>query len=411
MVEKLIIRDFGPIKNIEIELRKLNILIGEQATGKSTVAKVLCVCRYFSYIIPNNYNQLSIPDTPFSEGLNAWGLYGFLQPNSYIEYSCKHYRLIAKNEIKVEKEFDEDSGETKDFHTREFTAKLEDISEDFKKLRQDLEAVRIKVDNDYDPRIYEWRIPETFFQNQVKKVLDNPIYIPADRGLQSIFSLGKSSIQNISDALFNFFAKSDQIVRSFRIETFIDPIDVIYKNENGKGLFKRKGDDSFYNLSSGADGYKSTIPIVLLTKYYSERKRKKTLVIEEPEISLFPITQKKIVEFLVNQINDYEHQIFLTTHSPYVLTSLNNLIYAFEVGKKNDEVGKIVDKKYWINKDDVSAYILKYDKKLQGTIQEEILDSEGLLEAQKIDGVSAILNSDFDKLMNIELGIANENTN
>lgn len=43
-MEKIIIRNFGPIKNIEFNLDKqFNVVIGEQATGKSTLAK----CIYF----------------------------------------------------------------------------------------------------------------------------------------------------------------------------------------------------------------------------------------------------------------------------------------------------------------------------------------------------------------------------
>ncbi|MEO7801731.1 MAG: AAA family ATPase, partial [Ginsengibacter sp.] len=41
MKEKLIIKNFGPIKSVEIELRMFNVLIGDQGTGKSTIAKVL----------------------------------------------------------------------------------------------------------------------------------------------------------------------------------------------------------------------------------------------------------------------------------------------------------------------------------------------------------------------------------
>ena len=49
--ERLVIMNFGPIKSVDLKLGKMTILIGEQATGKSTIAKVLSVCRYFSYIV------------------------------------------------------------------------------------------------------------------------------------------------------------------------------------------------------------------------------------------------------------------------------------------------------------------------------------------------------------------------
>ena len=49
MNEKLIIRNFGPIKDVELDLRKINIFIGDQGTGKSTVAKVLYAVKSASY--------------------------------------------------------------------------------------------------------------------------------------------------------------------------------------------------------------------------------------------------------------------------------------------------------------------------------------------------------------------------
>lgn len=41
-MEKIIIKDFGPIEYIDFSLEKsFNIIIGEQATGKSTLAKLI----------------------------------------------------------------------------------------------------------------------------------------------------------------------------------------------------------------------------------------------------------------------------------------------------------------------------------------------------------------------------------
>ena len=40
-MQKIIIRNFGPIKECEIDLAQFIVLTGAQATGKSTVAKVV----------------------------------------------------------------------------------------------------------------------------------------------------------------------------------------------------------------------------------------------------------------------------------------------------------------------------------------------------------------------------------
>ena len=38
-MQKILIKNNGPIKELQMEIEKFNLLIGEQATGKSTVAK------------------------------------------------------------------------------------------------------------------------------------------------------------------------------------------------------------------------------------------------------------------------------------------------------------------------------------------------------------------------------------
>ena len=43
---RLIIRNIGPIKDIDIELNKVNVFIGEQSSGKSTIAKIVSFCSW-----------------------------------------------------------------------------------------------------------------------------------------------------------------------------------------------------------------------------------------------------------------------------------------------------------------------------------------------------------------------------
>ena len=43
---QLIIKNIGPIKEINIELNKINVFIGPQSSGKSTISKILCHCQW-----------------------------------------------------------------------------------------------------------------------------------------------------------------------------------------------------------------------------------------------------------------------------------------------------------------------------------------------------------------------------
>jgi predicted ATPase len=396
--EKLIIRNFGPIKSVELDLGRFNILIGEQATGKSTVAKLLAVCRYFSYII-----DIDDPlQRNFEEGLSAWGLFESIQDDTFISYECKHYSLTVKR-ITVKEHDRDQEGDYFEYEAFALAPTLTPLSKEFSDLIVRLKELKPKPKSIFETLVdlesINWRIPTSFFQNEVARVMDNPFYLSEERRLQSIFSLGKSSIQNLSDSLFNQFAKLDRIARLFTNETVIEPLDIIYKNENGRGFIKSSKHD-FLSLFNAASGYQSTIPIVLLTKYYLDiRRRSKTFIIEEPESGLFPTAQNKLIQYLVDKIMNYGNSMLVTTHAPYILTSLNNLMYAYQVGQTNsEEASKIIDDNYWLNPNDVSAYMMLVNGECEDIMDRE----EGMIKAEKIDEVSRKLNQQFDDLLTLE---------
>jgi len=389
--EKLIIKNFGPIKNVELELGRFNVLIGEQATGKSTVAKVLAVCRYFSYII-NGYNL----SDPFLDGLLFWRLSNAVKLDTYIYYQCLDYSLTAER--------------TGYNSFPAFSSILKPISAEFKYLLSELDSVgkRPTQAKDYNFSTEGWRIPTSFFLNDVARIMNNPFYLPTERGLQSIFSLGKNP--DISDSLFSQLAKirgiTDNWFNNNNNDTAIEPLDITYRIENGVGKVRKNTEDNFSILSNAASGYQSAVPIVLSLKYYSEIKNKqKTFLIEEPELNLFPEAQNKLMQYLADKTINYNNQLLLTTHSPYILTSLNNLMYAYQVGQEHaEEVNKIIDKKYWVNPNDVSAYRLMTD----GTAKNILDDELKQIDAGELDGISRSINDIWDKIANIEYSTSHE---
>lgn len=395
MKEKLIIKNFGPIKSVELELGIFNVLIGENATGKSIVAKLLAVCRNFSFIVDNNFSL-----NAFENGLETMGLSEFIQNDSQIYYDCEHYQFEAKRELEKDIERNEEGIFMYKIEKYVFSTQLVYKTKEFENLLNQLKAIQPAEQQYGYYSLIGWTIPTSFLKNDVAAVVDSSFYMPTERGLQSIFSLGKNSIQNLSDGLFNQLAELDQITRVFNSETLIEPLNITYKNENGKGYIKKDFENKYYSLFNAASGYHSAIPIVLSLLFYSEVKKKPTtFVIEEPELNLFPTAQNKLLQYLVDNTINFGNSILLTTHSPYILTSLNNLMYAFRVGQLYpNEAGKIIEKKNWINPDNVSVYMM-----LTNGNCEDIFDrDEGLIKAEMIDNVSRILNEQFDSLLNIE---------
>ena len=44
-MEKIIVRNFGPINELNIEIKRFTVFIGTQGSGKSTISKLLTICR------------------------------------------------------------------------------------------------------------------------------------------------------------------------------------------------------------------------------------------------------------------------------------------------------------------------------------------------------------------------------
>ena len=134
MDETLIIKNFGPIKSVELKLKRFNILIGEQATGKSTVAKVLAVCRYFSYLQPTDGDVFD----SFQQGLSAWGLSEHVQfEKTTIEYTCDDYSFKALHVL--EKDYDDEGNELGPYPV--FRTSLTPLSDKFNHLLLELEKI------------------------------------------------------------------------------------------------------------------------------------------------------------------------------------------------------------------------------------------------------------------------------
>ena len=49
-MSRLIIRNVGPIKSVDIRLNKVNVFIGPQGSGKSTIAKIVSFCSWLEKV-------------------------------------------------------------------------------------------------------------------------------------------------------------------------------------------------------------------------------------------------------------------------------------------------------------------------------------------------------------------------
>ncbi|HIC4135879.1 TPA: AAA family ATPase, partial [Campylobacter jejuni] len=140
-------------------------------------------------------------------------------------------------------------------------------------------------------------------------------------------------------------------------------------------------------------------------KFLFSQKNKPSLdiFIEEPESNLFPINQKNMAYYLASLRNSKNKpNIIFSTHSPYILTSLNNILYASMVEQKlhdnkKNNIYEIINKKNIMDHKDLAAYKLE-----NGKVELIIHKETSLIDAEYIDIASSEIMDDFYKIAELD---------
>jgi predicted ATP-dependent endonuclease of OLD family len=92
-------------------------------------------------------------------------------------------------------------------------------------------------------------------------------------------------------------------------------------------------DGAKLELTISSSMVKELAPLVLYLRYLA--KQSDWIIIDEPEMNLHPTVQIKLTEFLALLVNAGLH-VLITTHSPYIVDHLANLMQAAQYENKED---------------------------------------------------------------------------
>lgn len=157
--------------------------------------------------------------------------------------------------------------------------------------------------------------------------------------------------------------------------------------ENGK----------YVKINFSSSGQQECVWILNLLFYYLLQQTPILFIIEEPESHLFPESQKYITE-LIALVSNWKHSVVLTTHSPYVLGTLNNLLYAHTIPEKySKKADRIIPMSIWLADRSFCSWFVK-----NGTA-ENCMDAElHMIQNERIDEISKVINTEFDELLSLQ---------
>lgn len=122
------------------------------------------------------------------------------------------------------------------------------------------------------------------------------------------------------------------------------------------------------------------------------------IVIDEPEMNAHPEAQIKLAEVFAMLVNAGV-RVVITTHSPYILDQINNLMAAFDLEESDRDkvIGrfKLKDKRAFLSKDKVAAYLFN-----ESGVVSDILDrTEGIADLGTFGDPSSELANTYARIM------------
>ena len=153
----------------------------------------------------------------------------------------------------------------------------------------------------------------------------------------------------------------------------------------------------YVKINFASSGQQEAVWILNVLFYYLVHGEKTYFIVEEPESHLYPDAQKLITEFIA-LVKNAGNQIMLTTHSPYILGTLNNLLYANKISSQvhKERLHQIISREEWLNFQNFASYYAK-DGACVPCMDEEFQ----AIENGVIDGASEDINRDFNSMLEL----------
>ena len=300
MIEKLSIKNFKSIKDLELECKKINLFIGEPNTGKSNILEALGLLSWCGYMNRELKEYIRFKDTPdlfydeLLENKIEIGITGEVKGSIMIDFHRDIFYLFSKNLME-----DPKVSNKKDVQT----CKLNSNG----KMTAGKNVVPLKF-----VKFYRYREHDRYNDYHASYLMP-----PDGENLYSTV-MAKKNLRRIMNRYFNDYEMqlvARKVEKTFEFQKRGEDFPVTYPYILCSDTIKRM---SFYEIAM-------------------ESNNDSTLIFEEPEVHSFP----DYLTILGESIGmDKTNQYFIVTHNPYLLLSI------LEKAKK-DTVNVFIT--YWDN--------------------------------------------------------------
>lgn len=346
MKESIIIKNFGPLKEVEIDdIKPLTVFIGKSAGGKSIIMKVIVLMRYIYKMvnIRSYLKNAKITRSPFKLRFNSLlhdGLKGMITAQTEIyytveingnKYTLKYTNRGLQSDINIP---DKDLIFFKEAYVSGMRSLIPILAS---------KAVSVKGENlgfFFHETFNDFNDATDVIKEQKLEYLNLKMKVRKSGNRPKLFTI--ESLQNDAVPIELRYASSG-------IQTSAPLVAIVHyfaQEFSFKDAFQRSVLNYLYKQD-------------LLTKFTLGINRNKLgkyvhIHIEEVELSLAPEDQRAFMSNLVEEVfhknkKDRKLGLMVSTHSPYIVNHLNVLLRAgyFEKARENYP---------FLEKDDIAVY-------------------------------------------------------
>ena len=432
---KIIINHLGPISELTMEINQFNLLIGEQATGKSTICKAIYffrsikdeLIRYLYNIAIDGQKEELFPKAINSISKQLFiGLFGYswkLPENLNMKYI---YSKDISIKVSLKKNY-----KGKKFINLEFSEQLKSRIKELEKqslsyhdnirsydnISSFVSTERLRLHQDiikkinllFNDELETYYIPAgrsllTLMTNQKTKLdyetidLVNRKFMQFIENIQPKFDMGIANAHKYypeGQRRFDVHKIAQEIIQGLKGE---------YTFENGQEYLKIPDSDEKVLINFISSGQQEILWLLNQLYILLLRNEKSFIIIEEPEAHLYPSLQKNVIDFIVQFMNITNSTIFVTTHSPYILNNVNNLYYAGKIIQNKNLVANVertIGKYNYINPDKIN--VCKLISECNSTKCQNLLDEQhGEISTELIDEISESIGKTYSELFYLE---------
>lgn len=376
----LVIRNIGPVNEVDVELKKFNFFIGAQSSGKSTIAKVLSTCSWVEKEVATMMDEKIIANAAAFITL----MVEFHKMTDYFDDSSEiHYETdVVSISLKGKDEFSIKLKNQKAYHREKICyipsernsvtlPELQGFEFGLTNLRSFLfdwynARELYKEDNKVDILNlgvrYYYDPTETKYKDRIEHMNGKTYKIPlgsASSGLQSVVPL-LIMIQHYSDVYFETYdarTSFDQDEKTRLIRSKLTS-SVVLKQMFGNDFNHEKRSEQVKEANNRLHRGDPEA-LRLMDEFRAEVTRltvpvKTSFIVEEPEQNLYPFTQIALTDAIVELCSsERSHDCTITTHSPFILNYLNVLIARYYRGI----MGKVV-----LNPEELGVFATEYGR-------------------------------------------------